>query len=368
MLISTITKDRNGSRWKSLKAISKKFASESTVIGLTRIVRAETKPMKICWVFITLVSIAFGLYLTSGTIKEYLEYDVFTQTKIIQALSSLMPSLTFCIWGFDNKNLSTFFDKAEFSAPRGSKANLSGEQFSDGIFGECVKFNHFRSNNDVNFFSANTLSDKFHFKIDLNRKFSQVNLFLSDNYNNIIDWSQYITSSYNVKGSYLVDVKKEVELKLEEPYNPCQNVSDVTYRQSNCLVQCRNRNFVSRHNCTLKNFYSILGYSFCNEGVSKSSEFESDCGYECPKECTTTKFNVLLNNPDMGSNLNDTVEFHIWYLDLSYTEIKQTAKMSGFSLLNEIGGALGLFVGISFLSLFELLEFLLEICLAFYMD
>jgi len=51
---------------------SKNFASVSTVIGLARIVRAESTFMKITWVLMTLVSLAFGLYLTSETVKDYL--------------------------------------------------------------------------------------------------------------------------------------------------------------------------------------------------------------------------------------------------------------------------------------------------------
>ena len=352
---------------KKLKEISKKFASASTVIGFTRIVRAETRLMKVFWVLMTLVSLAFGLYLTSGTVKEYLDYDVFTQTKIIQATSSLMPSVTFCINDTDTKDLNAFFDQVEFSPLTGVKANLTGEQFYQEGFGDCIKFNHYTNKSENKLYTANTLDDFFFFKIDLNKvKFNYVHVFCSDNYDNILDWFQVITRSFDVKGSYFINNMKEVELKLEEPYNPCQNKSDITYRQSNCLAQCRNRNFASRYNCTLRNFYSILGYSFCNERDSKSLEFESDCGYECSKECSTTKFNVLLLNPDIGSNFNNTVEFSVYYLDLRYTEIRQTPKMSGYSLLNEIGGALGLFVGITFLSLFEFLEYLFEIFLVFY--
>ena len=68
----------------------------------------------------------------------------------------------------------------------------------------------------------------------------------------------------------------------------------------------------------------------------------------------------------MGSNSSDSLEFEVWYSDLSYIEISQTPKMTGFSLMNEIGGALGLFVGITFLSLLELFEFFFEIFLVFY--
>jgi hypothetical protein len=40
--------------------------------------------------------------------------------------------------------------------------------------------------------------------------------------------------------------------------------------------------------------------------------------------------------------------------------------MSDFSLLNEIGGALGLFVGVTFLSILELLEYLFEVFFVLY--
>ena len=90
------------------------------------------------------------------------------------------------------------------------------------------------------------------------------------------------------------------------------------------------------------------------------------CEEQCPNKCSTTKFNALQINPDIGSNSNGIVELKVFYLDLRYTEIRQTPKMSGYSLLNEIGGALGLFVGITFLSLFEFLEYLFEIAMVFY--
>ena len=71
-------------------------------------------------------------------------------------------------------------------------------------------------------------------------------------------------------------------------------------------------------------------------------------------------------NPQLALKSSEKLEFYVWYSDLDYIEISQTPKMSGYSLINEIGGALGLFVGITFLSIFELLEYLFEIFLVFY--
>ena len=143
-------------------------------------------------------------------------------------------------------------------------------------------------------------------------------------------------------------------------------MSDITYRQSNCLVQFKNKNFVDKHNCTLGNYYSIPGYSICNINVSYSLEFDSVCKEECPKECTTITFDTLINNPNMHPNSSKNLDIYVWSLDFDYIEINQTPKMSGYSLLNEIGGALGLFVGITCVSLFEFLEFFFELFLVFY--
>ena len=319
----------------------------------------------------TLVSLAFGLYLTSETIKDYLQYDVFTTIKHIQASSILLPSVTFCFRGPESKNLSYFFHKASFVKDNDILTNLTGEQFSDEIMikwegSDCIKFNHFTNKSDSRLFVAESLNDYLSFQIDLSVKFSSLFVFLSDNHDNIIDWSQYVTSSFNVKGYKNIAYKKEVEYKLGEPYNQCQNVSDLTYRQTNCLAQCKNENFERYYNCTPRNFYSTPGYSFCISNVSHSSEFDSVCKKKCSKECTSTKFNTLVSNPQVIPNFPEKLDFYVWPLDLDYIEISQTPKMSGFSLMNEIGGALGLFVGITCLSLLEFFEFFFELFLIFY--
>ena len=357
----------------SLIKTSKEFASKSTVIGLAKIVRAETTFMKICWLLITLISFAFGLYLVSETIKGYLQYEVFTTIKRIPSNSTVLPSVTFCFANPETKDLQGFFDKTIFM--RNEKKNdfpvLIGEQFFDDNIevwkaGDCIKFHHFKNKSDTKLFTAENLEEQFYFMIDLNRSFDFLFVFLSDNYDNILDWFQLVATSYNVNGNYDIAFKKEVEIKLEDPYNHCQNVSDLTYRQSNCLAQCKNKKSVTEFNCTLRNFYSIPGYSFCSKEIPHSSEFDSVCEKECPKECATITFDTIINNPNMHPNSSNKLDIYVWSLDFNYIEISQTPKMSGISLLNEIGGALGLFVGITCVSLFEFLEFFFEIFLVFY--
>lgn len=137
-------------------------------------------------------------------------------------------------------------------------------------------------------------------------------------------------------------------------------MSDHTYRHANCEHDCRNKQFASRYNCTLTSYYSLEGYQFCEDdqvaAALASPGFDAPCQEQCPQECHSTKFDVLISG-----YADSQLSFYITYQDTSYIEIRETAKMNGYSLIAEIGGALGLFVGITFLSLLEFLEYLSEI-------
>ena len=330
--------------------------------------------MKITWVLMTLASLAFGLYLTSETVKDYLQYDVFTTIKRIASSSTILPSVTFCFINPETKDLQSFFVLNVFA--RNVKEHdypvLIGEQFYDDNIGtweagDCIKFHHFTNKNDkTKLFTAERLDQQLLFEINITRNFDFMYVFLSDNYDNILDLSQLVATSYNVMGNYDIAFKKEVDLKLEEPYNPCQNVSDITYKQSNCLAKCKNQRFFDKYNCTLGNFYSIPGCSFCKEIISNFSEFDLLCKEDCPRECTSIQFDTLVSNPQLDPNSPVKLEIFVWPLEFDYIEISQTPKMSGFSLMNEIGGAMGLFVGITCMSLLEFLEFFWELFLIFY--
>ena len=51
---------------------------------------------------------------------------------------------------------------------------------------------------------------------------------------------------------------------------------------------------------------------------------------------------------------------NVYYDQLSYTQISKDAKLGLVDLISGIGGLLGLFLGMSFLSFVELIEIILE--------
>ena len=62
---------------------------------------------------------------------------------------------------------------------------------------------------------------------------------------------------------------------------------------------------------------------------------------------------------------NNIVSFNVFYSILDYTVIDQIPKMSVLDLISNIGGNLGLFISISFLSFAEIIELLVEIIYIF---
>ncbi|EFX60448.1 hypothetical protein DAPPUDRAFT_343736 [Daphnia pulex] len=111
------------------------------------------------------------------------------------------------------------------------------------------------------------------------------------------------------------------------------------------------------------------------------------CMTDCPLECDTITYSIETSNANFPSddyanrlkayggrnkaiklsNLTvDTIKqnslyVRVYYADLSYDSITQIPQITLDQLLGTIGGQLGLFIGISFLSFLELVEIVIEV-------
>ena len=84
----------------------------------------------------------------------------------------------------------------------------------------------------------------------------------------------------------------------------------------------------------------------------------NNCSLYCPLECDMeTAYSVTINSINMYDDLTAT---QIYFRSLQYTSISQRPKMQIFDLISSVGGTFGLFVGVSFVSLFEATEIVLE--------
>jgi hypothetical protein len=120
---------------------------------------------------------------------------------------------------------------------------------------------------------------------------------------------------------------------------------------------------------------------------SFGSAINDDCYDLCPIECETSEYMVsisiskypptthymnLLKKNKKIINLNPEIteheltwesvlKFNIFYETLSYTIITESSAINLFSLVSNLGGTIGLFLGMSLLSFIEILELILRI-------
>ena len=102
----------------------------------------------------------------------------------------------------------------------------------------------------------------------------------------------------------------------------------------------------------------------------------------CPSECDSVQYNLAasvskfsidsminyvffnkssLNKPIENYSLDEFVYFKVYFNELSYTAVSQIAKTKALEFFSNIGGIIGLFVGVTFLSLIEILEVIVGI-------
>ena len=86
------------------------------------------------------------------------------------------------------------------------------------------------------------------------------------------------------------------------------------------------------------------------------------CRDYCPLECESKTYSVSYN----FARREPYTTIVVYYRTLKYTLVSQEPKMRQFDLVSNVGGIFGLFIGISFVTLFEIFEILFEIlCITF---
>jgi len=163
---------------------------------------------------------------------------------------------------------------------------------------------------------------------------------------------------------YKFEIEKvSIANKLPEPYNLCKKSSaDEPYHQMNCIEACTYKEIKNKYNCTFHSrLFSIQGFSQCElQYKVLKSEFSVSCLGQCPESCFSEKFTLDFTTSPSSF---DSTEFKFRFRDLSSLNITQIPKTDPFTFLNNVGGGLGLFMGIAFPNLIEFFQFILEIVL-----
>jgi hypothetical protein len=148
------------------------------------------------------------------------------------------------------------------------------------------------------------------------------------------------------------------------------------YNQEKCFDLCFDLNFIESNPCNCTNTTIGYVYNDCVDESKASSKAISLCSKEylknfflknildkcsryCPMECQIITFNYQVSS----LSLYNKTRLRIFYRTLKHTMITQEPKMLILDLVSNIGGTFGLFIGVSFITLIELTEIIIEIFL-----
>lgn len=283
-------------------------------------------------------------------------------------------------------------------------------------FGNCFSFN--KKLNEKNIKSQNYGGYKMGLRLDLfvGDTDTMPDFIFNSGYRIII---KNQSTAFSAQEGFLIPAGLETNIllmrvfkeMLELPFNDCifenynkinryaNKLKNKTYYQSECQSFFHQNEIAEKCNCYEKPFDDNINLPHCEsveqlKCVNQIWEYIKEKGYinlyskYCPVECNivtyplTISTSSYLSNPNSMKKLfnntalsskysNDTLNYdkiknkvlalNIYYDKLEYTLINQEPKFQILDLVSNIGGLLGLFLGVSLLSFLEIIEFTLEV-------
>lgn len=310
------------------------------------------------------LSAGFCMATLYSQIRSYMNFDVIPVIHQVEEEQVVFPAVTLCAkWNKNNPiklNLN-HIEMCKFETVK-CKINTDIEMFTieRGLY-SCLRYNGYSKipgSDQINGLKKISDIDSDGFVLKLNFKADEFKFYIQDNYLNTYKNSLEYTIENGE--NYLVYVSKSVDKKLGEPYNHCEINNDVSYRQSNCLEQCANRKTAETYDCSLVyGYYAEENLPECENDIKRlKSDFMIECDKTCPRECESTTWNGDIKPRVSNKNGYTVIKFQLGIK--KNTEISQIPKTTFWDLMSSLGGSLG-FLGMSFLTFFEILEFVFEL-------
>jgi hypothetical protein len=383
--------NETGNRNKDYKTPIKEILSETSLQFLLSPIRTKRILIKIINTGFLVISLCLSIQLLVSNIIEFLMYETTTSITTINDRRPEFPIISFCPlrnYTYQNNFTSFLFNNEDLT----SEWENYFEAFRDTSYiGKCYRFNRGinMTNHSVPIQKSKRSGYDDGFKLIYK---SDANSLIVTIYNQTQNPSTIFNKGYYISTgtqNYL-RIKRIYDTKLENPYNDClKDVSEFTknksiidymerknwqYSEKECIRICENLKYLeeSNCNCSLNNLddypskiCNTRGQSNCYrefiDHFNKKDIFQI-CSEYCPSECDSFSYDISINSRTSESfTTGDKVSIYVFYEDLKYTLISQQPKMQFIDLISNIGGSLGLFVGISFISFLELFEILVEI-------
>lgn len=389
-----------------INSILIEIIQSSTFHGLPNIFSTNRKFIRIAWILSLTTSICLNVFFIYNQVSSYYEYDIVTKIDEIYEEESELPAVSICIDHGFRKPIEKMI--VTCSTNQNSTCQKRPEEFfstwKSQWLNECYTFNGNVNMNNTPIDSVKIKRSGIANGLLLTLKLDKTNqepfIYV------LIHNSSKVGQEIKNKGFRLapdtanyLSVEKLLITKLETPYNDCikdpntfdrnKTIIDLfknsieKYNREACLEMCFEIYYLENNNCGCVSTFRDLNrdcdnymknetYRTCREGFKKkflNSDVDKYCSKFCPIECdfyylTIRSWSSPRSINEIESYENNKNEsyfsFNVYFERLGYTSISQSAKTNIQDLIANIGGTLGLFIGISFLSLIEIVEIIIQ--------
>ena len=340
-------------------------------------------------------------------VLDYLNYDVIVKIKTIKETPTEFPTISFLYDSIDEKPLENTLISCKFNGINCSENDFENLKLNSNYNHTFCKFNSGKNlTGQIIPKKVTKLGGKYN-GFSLSVAIGATNFFQMIIHNNSFSPMQTSEDIIVLSPGFETSLKisRVFTYSLGEPYSSCKTDltkendfdsllfnyiirSNYSYQQKDCFDLCLSKYIMDNCNTTIKLSYSWLfskNSTFQQCFKQKHDQFfemnvNDFCSPYCPLECNTITYDyslsfVSLTNvrtirnmvhdgrtvvPD-GYTSQDIVTFYVYYEDTTYSSISEIPKMELVDLVSSMGGLLGLFLGISFLSFGELIEMFLEV-------
>jgi len=381
---------------KEIKSNLSEILSESTAYGLPKIFKSKRIFFKLFWLAVIIAGSILTIYFTNESISNYLKYEKISKIEIIKEKQIQFPTITFCSKSFNKQTIQDSISKCLFN----KKDCIDQFQMFYSFLNEinCFQFNSGKNKSNHSIPIQNSTFADMHYGLKISFKNNDnmsIEIYIDDPLS-IIDGESYKIPDYVLKYEpyfdYTLSLFKSIENKLGSPYNSCYkdvfnefelnktiinyiHSKNISYKQENCHRLCTELEYINTNPCncsihSLNNFWLDCYHMQLNTSISNCTynhiaeksdmnRIDEKCKQYCPLECDSITYTyTAIKNKCEDESFS---YIYIYFKELKYTKYSEIPKTEPFSFISEIGGILGLFIGCSFVSLFELAELLFEI-------
>jgi len=355
-----------------------------SVVGVPNLVNSKSLMARLMWFISILMSVAFTFYLIMSSIIAYYSYDVVTNIKVVYPSQIDYPAVSFCPFGINNEE-NMFLIESEFDQKDVKKAIDYKHFVSNEI--KCANFNQKNLSSGRELFQMRRSGWKGGLELAfyIHPDESDVGLTSYIYQNDVLPVDYEYQGTPRPNEITNIVVQKSVQKSLGNPFSDCVSINDIASYDSDLVREILKLGY----SYTQKHCFEKCRENYClNCNITGDFDYQKTCSKQCPLECEIVSFTItsMIKNPssytgeieifknqamehfNLTNMTNDEftknlIWIFVYFEEIKYTEITQIPKTTPVDLASSIGGSLGLFLGMSFLSFIQLFEIIYELIL-----